>query len=103
MQTDHKHHEQCPEHSLQHCHQGDKQFHEVQLVKSKPYSLVDDTEYNCIIHIPNKDIGWLGKSSSSEEIILCYLLLSGYSSSISTSRIKIKMKSNSRNELMNSI
>jgi len=56
-----------------------------------------------MIHIPTKDIGWLGKSSSPEDIVIYYLLLSGYSSSTITSRIKIKMKSNSEKELMNGI
>lgn len=74
----------------------------VHLVKSKPYSLVDDTDYSGRIHIPNKAIGYIRKSTSSEEI-LCFLLLSGYSSSTSTRRIKIKMKSNSGKELMNGI
>lgn len=89
--------------ALQHCHQGNKKLYQkLHLVKSKPHCFVNDTEYSCMIHIPSKDISWLGKSSSSEEI-MCYLLLSGYSSSMSTSRIQIKMKSTSRKELMNGI
>lgn len=98
-QTDHKYH-QGPEHNLEHCPQGNKYlYQEVHLVNSKPYRLVDDTEYSCMIHIPKNEIGWLvcwfKKHNCSEEIILCYLL-SNYSSSMNTTRIKSKMKSNSK-------
>lgn len=56
---------------------------------------MDDTEYSCMIHIPKNEIGWFKNHNCSEEIMLKIIKLQQFIT-MSTNRIKSKMKSNSK-------